>query len=213
MRIINTLFHCGSLMLEGVVGIPRNVGHLAAVIICHPHPQYGGNMDNNVVNAIFNTLLKKNIVVFKFNFRGVGTSEGSFDNGKGEQDDVGAAISFIASLEEVDVHRIGLVGYSAGASFGLPVACADKRIKAVAAVSPGLTMADFSFLTTYPKAKFLITGTKDDYTPVKQFTYFCESLPPPVEYIKVEGIDHFWGGHENEVADSLREFFKRELKR
>jgi alpha/beta superfamily hydrolase len=213
MRIINTTFHCGSLTLEGVAGLPRNVGHLAAVIICHPHPLYGGSMDNNVVNAIFNTLVKKNIVVFKFNFRGVGRSEGSFDDGRGEQDDVGAAITHVSLLEEVDVHRIGLVGYSAGATFGLPVACRDKRIKAVAAVSPGLAMTDFSFLTTYPKAKFLITGTEDDFTPLKQFTYFCEGLPPPVEYIKVEGVDHFWGGHEHEVAESLLVFFKRELKR
>lgn len=213
MIVTNVTFPCGSLALEGVLGKPRNIGHLAAVVICHPHPQYGGSMDNNVVDAIFETLIKANMVVFRFNFRGVGASQGSYDNGRGEQDDVGAAITYLSLQEEVNIRRIGLVGYSAGASYGLPVACADKRVRAVAAVSPPLAMADFSFLTTCLKPKFLIIGAKDDFTPVKMFTYFCERLPPPVEYCKVEKVDHFWSRHEHEVTDSLREFFKRELKR
>jgi alpha/beta superfamily hydrolase len=78
-------------------------------------------MDNNVVCALTERLTQESFVAFRFNFRGVGASQGEFDHGIGEQADVAAAISFVGKLEDVDQQRIGLAGYSAGAGFALPL--------------------------------------------------------------------------------------------
>ena len=92
-------FPSGELLLEGIVAIPEGAGAFPAVIVCHPHPLYGGSMDNNVVHSLCETLTEASFVSFKFNFRGVGGSQGEFGQGIGEQADVEAAISFIRALK------------------------------------------------------------------------------------------------------------------
>jgi len=168
-------------------------------------------MDNNVVDCLCNVLNAESLISFKFNFRGVGRSQGEFGNGAGEQEDVRSAISFISTLSEVDPERIGLVGYSAGAAFALPVGCEDARIKAQAAISPPLSMFDFEFLKDCVKPLILISGSRDDFTPVARFTEFCQDLPGPTEYDCIEGADHFWWGYEPEPARKIVGFFTRKL--
>ena len=119
MREVITEFHSGDLTLEGVLYMPEEGGPRPAVIVCHPHPLYGGSMDNNVVNCLCSALNAESLISFKFNFRGVGRSQGDFGDGAGEQEDVSSAISFITTLSEVDPERVGLIGYSAGAAFAL----------------------------------------------------------------------------------------------
>jgi len=205
-------FKSGELVLEGVLNIPESKGPFPAVIICHPHPLYGGSMDNNVVNSLEAAISQASLVSLKFNFRGVGRSQGVYCNGIGEQEDVGVAISFVSTLDGVDPRRIGLAGYSAGAAFGLPVACADNRVKALAGVSPPLRMFDFGFLKNCLKPKFIISGSNDDFTIASSFIQFSQSLPQPVEYEIVEGAAHFWWGYESELARKVTDFFVRELK-
>jgi len=213
MKILPVRFTSGVLSLEGILEVPDVPAPLPAVVICHPHPLYGGNMDNNVVTSIAEALLRAAVITFRFNFRGVGQSQGSFSQGTGEQEDVSAAISFVAGRNEVDIKRIGLAGYSAGAAYGLPVGCRDIRVKALAAVSPPLAMSDFDFLADCPKPLFLISGSEDDFTPAGEFNDFCQRLLPPVEHCCVEGADHFWGGRETEMAEKVANFFATELKR
>jgi alpha/beta superfamily hydrolase len=171
------------------------------MLVCHPHPQYGGSMDNNVVDSVCAALVAKSVMAFKFNYRGVGGSEGSFDNGRGEQDDIRAAVSYVASLAEVDATRIGLAGYSAGAAWGLEATYLDKRIKVLAAISPPLTMVDFSFLKGCRKPILMVSGTNDALIPVNLFQRFCRSLPESSQYATVEGADHSWWGYEAVAAE------------
>ena len=103
------------LFLEGISALLKGVGPFPAVIVYHPHPLYGGSMDNNVVYSLSEALTQASLASFKFNFRGVGGSQGGFSHHTGEQEDVKAAISFISTVKEVDSSRIGLAGYSAGA--------------------------------------------------------------------------------------------------
>jgi len=213
MRKVGTVFQSGQLSLEAILGIPEGIGPFPAVIVCHPHPLYGGSMDNNVVNSLSEVLTQASLVSFKFNFRGVGRSHGEYGDGIGEQEDVNAAISFVSTLSEVDSKSIGLVGYSAGATFALPVGCKDARIKALAAVSPPLSMADFEFLKDCFKPKLLISGDKDDFTPVSRFLEFCQNLPEPKEYDSIEGVDHFWWGYETGLAGKVTTFFTKVLRR
>ena len=168
-------------------------------------------MDNNVVCSLSQTLTKASFVSFKFNFRGVGGSKGEFGQGIGEQADVEAAISFISTLKEIDSARIGLVGYSAGAGFALPTGSSDGRIKALAAVSPPLNMFSFDFLKSCPKPKFLISGSRDNFTPADQFLEFCQNLAEPKQCEIIEGADHFWWEYESCLATKVTAFFTRVL--
>jgi alpha/beta superfamily hydrolase len=169
-------------------------------------------MDNNVVCELSETLTQASFASFRFNFRGVGGSQGEFAQGIGEQEDVEAAISFISRVKEVDWQRIGLAGYSAGAGFALPVGSIDTRIRALAAVSPPLNMFDFEFLKSCLKPKLLISGSRDDLIPISQFLKLCRNLPEPRECVSIEGADHFWRGYESHLAAKVTDFFTRVLQ-
>lgn len=204
-------FPSGGLVLEGILAIPISTGPLPAVVVCHPHPLHGGSMDNNVVYSLSESLTQTSLISFRFNFRGVCGSQGEFGQGIGELEDVKAAISFISTVKEVDSKRIGLAGYSAGAGFGLPVGSKDERIKALAAISPPLSMFNFDFLKNCPKPKFLISGSRDDLIPVNQFLESCQTLPDPKECEIIEGANHFWRGYESHVAVKVTAFFTKVL--
>ena len=211
MKETRVSFLSGGLVLEGILGIPEGAGPLPAIIVCHPHPLYGGSMDNNVISSLCESLTQASLISLKFNFRGVGGSQGEFGQGIGEREDVEAAISFISTVNEVDSKRIGLAGYSAGAGFAFPVGFNDDRIRALAAVSPPLSMFDFDFLKSCPKPKLLISGSRDDLIPTDDFLKFCQSLPEPKECEIVERADHFWWGYESHLADKMAAFFTKVL--
>jgi alpha/beta superfamily hydrolase len=211
MKKTRVSFASGRLVLEGILAIPEGAGPFPAVIVCHPHPLYGGSMDNNVVYSLSETLTQASLASFKFNFRGVGGSQGEFGQGIGEREDVEAAISFISTVKEVDSKRIGLAGYSAGAGFAFPIGFNDARIKALAAVSPPLPMFDFDFLKSCPKPKLLILGSRDDLIPINQFLEFCQNLPEPKECESIKGADHFWWGYESSLAAKVTAFFTKVL--
>ena len=207
MKRAKISFPSGELFLEGILAIPEGAGPFPAVIICHPHPLYGGSMDNNVVYSLSAALTQASLASFKFNFRGVGGSQGAFNQGIGEREDVEAAISYISTVKKIDSKRIGLAGYSAGAAFALPIGSDDVRIKALVAVSPPLPMFDFDFLKGCPKPKLLISGSRDNFIPADQFIEFCQNLPEPKEYENIKGADHFWQGYESSLAARVTAFF------
>src|SRR5690554_4830659 len=128
MKNDQVFFQSGTLNLEGCLVIPQRVGTAAGVVICHPHPLYGGSMANNVVYAVSRALTKKGIASFCFNFRGVGRSEGVHDGGQGEIDDTLAAIAFLADRSEIESGRVGLAGYSFGGAVALNAAMQSGRI-------------------------------------------------------------------------------------
>lgn len=204
-------FLSGELRLEGVVSVPEGSGPFPAVIVCHPHPLYGGSMDNNVVDSLCRAINEASLISFKFNFRGVGQSQGRYGHGAGEQEDVSAAIAYVTGVAGVDAEKLGLAGYSAGAGFALPVGVRDGRVKALAAVSPPLSMFDFSPLSDCSKPKLLILGSNDDLVPASRFEQFCRGLPEPREYVTVDGADHFWQGFEAGLASKVSAFFARAL--
>jgi uncharacterized protein len=169
-------------------------------------------MDNNIINSLCETLASHSIASLKFNFRGVNGSQGIFDNGEGETEDVRAAISYALSLKEADQNRLGLAGYSAGAVWGLSAASQDSRVKALAAISPPLTKSDFAFLKNYHHPKLLISGSEDELSPEKTFLGFCNSLPDPKECYSVKQADHFWLGFESEASTRVASFFSQHLQ-
>jgi len=212
MKNLSADFPSGELLLEGVLTVPQGTGPFPVVVVCHPHPLYGGSMDNNVVHSLCQTLAQASLASLRFNFPGVGRSQGRFSHGTGEQHDVEAAISFVSKAGQLDPARIGLAGYSAGAGFGLPVGVNDARIKALAAISPPLEMFDFEFLKDCPKPKLIVSGSGDDYTPTGRFLEFCRNLSAPQDCETIEGADHFWRGYESRLAARVTAFFVRVLQ-
>ena len=207
MNEICTRFACGNLTLEGKLGLPEGKGPFPAVVICHPHPLYGGSMDNNVVYGIYCALIEASISSFRFNFRGVGGSEGTYDKGNGEQQDVYSAIDFIAARNEIDPDRIGLVGYSAGSGYSLLPGISDNRVKSIVAVSPPLTIFDFTPLRDCPKPKLIISGGKDEHIPIDRFTEFCRSISQPSKHYIIDSADHFWWGNESRLGERVVGYF------
>ncbi len=206
MNETRVTFPCGDLSLDGRLSIPEGEGSIPGVVICHPHPLMGGMMDNNVVFAICDSLCDVSITTLRFNFRGVGRSHGVHDEGIGEQDDIAAALSFLSAQEGVDTNRIGLCGYSFGAGVALHVAAKEDNVKALALVSPLLSVP--SPIQDYVKPKLLLWGDRDLALPTAEFDTFTEKLPDPKLYKIFSGVDHFWGGHESKMSAMVVDFFK-----
>lgn len=211
MRAKNITFSAGNLILEGVMHLPRENETLPAVVLCHPHPLYGGSMDNNVILSLSYALVNESLIVLRFNFRGVGKSEGEFANGIGEQEDVIAAIDWLVNQPNVDCQRIGLAGYSFGALVALSVAFRDSRISALSLISPPLKSAQIMTLKKWTKPKFVIFGSNDFVVSAKERELISQELEPDQLYL-VPGADHFWWGYEEEVARKVSSFFASHLK-
>ncbi len=209
-------FRCGELKLEGEYYLPDGDGHFPAAVVCHPHPLYGGSMDNNVVRAISQALVERGMAALVFNFRGVGGSQGSFDGGRGEQDDVRSALDWLCSRDDVDARRIGLAGYSFGAAVALPVACGEQRVKAVALVSlPLMDDAQVeqsqALLSTCGIPKLLVCGDDDFVVPLGAVQRLAEVVREPKEVRVIPGADHFWWGDEGTVAATVADFLHRHI--
>ncbi len=207
MNSIHSRFPCGDITLEGELHLPQGRGPFPSVVVCHPHSLYGGNMVNNIVIAVCQALPRHSVAAFRFNFRGVGNSGGAFGGGIAEQEDVKAALDFILSGTDIDSERIGLAGYSFGASVALPVALQDKRVGLLALVSPALSDSGWEKLTGYNKPKFLIVGDADSVVPLDRFQQHIKGIADPKQYQVVSGADHFWWGYEEEVAQEVTRFF------
>jgi len=198
-------FPCGDLTLEGVATVPDGKGPFAGVVVCHPHPLYGGEMNNNVVVPICLALAQASIASLRFNFRGVGASQGKFADGVGEKQDAVAAISYLSTLEAVDKEKIGLCGYSFGGAVSLEVAPADERVKALALVSPEIST--YVPMKRYTRPKLIVCGGADQFVSIISLQRLAEELPPPNDFELISGADHFWGGFEERVAARVAAFF------
>jgi len=164
-------------------------------------------MSSNVIFAICQALAQQSIAALRFNFRGVGKSGGVFGGGIAEQEDVKAALALISSTPNIDQKRIGLAGYSFGASVALPVAIQDGRVNLLALVSPALLDSGWEQLKGFTKPKLLIAGDNDFVIPQRQFWQYVKDIPEPKQCQLISGADHFWEGFEEEVALKVTEFF------
>ena len=194
-----------AIKLEGILHHPGSKD-LPAAIICHPHSLYGGSMDVPLVARIAQTLAEHGIVAFRFNFRGVGRSEGDFGEGVGELNDVAGAVDFLLGEEGVDEERLYLVGYSFGAWVGLRHAERDARIQGVVAIGLPMWRLEDNFLSGYTEPKLFIAGEHDSICPLDMLRRFVEGLPFPKEVRILRSADHFFMGREEEVAEAVADF-------
>ena len=195
------------IQLEGILHLPASKeGKGPGAVICHPHSLYGGSMGVPLVVAIARELTQRGVVALRFNFRGVGRSQGTYADGKGEMADVAGALDFLEGQERVESGRLCLVGYSFGAGVGLRHAEHDPRIAAVALVAPYVENPSESLLRSYTKPKLFLVGEGDTVCPTEWLRAFVAPLPEPKALRILPGTDHFFWGREREVAGIVSEF-------
>jgi uncharacterized protein len=167
---------------------------VAAAVVCHAHPLHGGVMHFKVVFRAARALQHAGVAALRFNFRGVGRSEGVHDHGQGEQDDVRAA------LAEAERRFPGLPlvlgGFSFGSNMALRVGCGDGRVRALFALGFPLSMVpETTFLDACPKPSLFVQGEDDEFGSGPAVQALVERLPQPKSLVIVPGSDHFFAGH------------------
>lgn len=205
------------------VNIPTPQGHLEGILkpeeegsqpglaglVCHPHPLYGGTMHNKVVFKTAQALQALNIPTLRFNFRGIGHSSGSYDEGRGEMDDVRYALEFLSHRYPGVSVIIG--GFSFGAWVGLRVAASDDRAQAMIGLGTPARMFEGETLQKCHKPKLFIHGTADEVAPYDLAVKWFEQVPAPKQMIAIEGADHFFQDRLDEVQAIIATFGREVL--
>ena len=173
-----------------------------AVVLCHPHPQYGGSMRAGIIGDLFRALPTGGITTLRFNFRGVERSEGHWDDGRAEQGDVVAAIDTLATA--APALPLALVGWSFGADMALSVR--DPRIVGWCAIAPPLHFAtDLDALGADPRPKHLVLGERDDAVPLDR-TLSATAGWSATPHEVIPGASHFFVGRSDAVVDTAFKF-------
>ena len=200
----------GRIDLEACYEIGNGTG---AALICHPHPLYGGSMENNVVLALQNALSLWGWGTLRFNFRGVGGSGGQHGNGEGEVEDVLAAVAFLRGKGHETIH---VAGYSYGAWIVLKAVLEGLHAASLLLVSPPLDFMDFSGLQL-PSTPCLITlGEQDDYCRLDSLQQWLEKQPNTANLRDVAvfpGGDHFYWGVEQDLSLKVGAFLSGRFRR
>lgn len=187
----------------------RDGHHPEGVVICHPHPQFGGDMQYPLVQILAEGLAREGYVTLRFNFRGVGLSGGSYGGGEGEVRDALGAIDYLRAQGQFPVAAASMIGYSFGAWVGLRAAAEEDVKKAVALCIPA-GLFDFGFLQQFTAPLLAIHGTYDQFTPQETVQDIVRTMPgPALLQILPEG-DHFMAGREREILQLTRDFLEKE---
>jgi hypothetical protein len=201
-------FPSGELNLEGILHLPGE-SPAPGIIVCHPHPLYGGDMHNNVVTAICDLAAENGIAALCFNFRGAGASEGKYDSGIGEQDDVRAALTYLETLPEIGASRIALAGYSFGAAVAVRAAGSASDLRAFIGVSLPTSVPLGGVNLACPA--LFISGDEDEYSDPGKLTGFVRSIGAQAELKLLPGLGHFWFGVEPDLQNIIKPFLQAHL--
>lgn len=200
----------GAISLAGPAGrleaiYKRGGSPARAALVCHPHPQHGGTMHNKVVYRAAKAFEEMGWSVLRFNFRGVGVSEGAFDDGVGEAEDVAAVLDWLASRHP----ELPLVvaGFSFGCAVGVPVGARDPRVSHLVGIGTPTDRFDFDALVGSAKPKLFVQGDRDEYGPPEELRRGLARVGKPWELVVVEGADHFFEGRLEKLQEAIVDFF------
>jgi alpha/beta superfamily hydrolase len=178
-------------------------------VFAHPHPQYGGTMHTKTVYQGAKALSRIGCAVLRFNFRGVGASEGTFDRGEGEQEDFVAALDYMAA--KYPGTKLWAAGFSFGSWVALEVGAADDRVSVLIGIAPPVVTSvsgqDYQFQNTVAseKPKFFVQGEADEVCPLEGMWQFYGQLKEPKELVVIDGADHLFDGKTPEVGEALED--------
>ena len=190
---------------SGEAGLPPR----AAVVFAHPHPQYGGTMHTKVVYQATKALGRIGCAVLRFNFRGVGQSEGTFDSGAGEMEDFRAALDYLAA--RYPGTRLWAAGFSFGSWVALEVGAADDRVTTLIGIAPPVATSvsgmayEFTNTLASTKPKFFVQGEADEVCPLEGMWAFYARLHEPKELVVIDAANHLFEGQTPEVGEALED--------
>ena len=173
-------------------------------LVLHPHPQYGGTMNNKVVYYLYHAFARRGFATLRFNFRGVGRSQGEFDNGIGELSDAAAALDWLQSFNP-NAASCWIAGFSFGAWISMQVLMRRPEIRGFISIAPPANMYDFSFLAPCPSSGIIVNGSKDEIVSPDSVDKLVAKLKTQkaitIDHTIIEGAGHFF---ENELEQLVR---------
>lgn len=193
-------------ILEVIAEEPQGPAQPYYAVVCHPHPLYGGSMDNKVVYTLARALQSVGIGTLRFNFRGVGLSAGAYDEGEGEMQDAAAVADFGA--QRWPTRRLVLAGFSFGAFIALRLSLTRRATARLITVAPPVGRFDFSELTAPPCPWLVVQGDADEVVDSHAVVEWIERLDPRPRLVVLPGVGHFFHGHLNELRDAVVEAFR-----
>jgi uncharacterized protein len=188
--------------LEVLMDLPAGTPR-AAVVFAHPLPTHGGTMHTKVVFQAAKGLTRIGCVVLRFNFRGVGRSTGTWDDGRGEMDDYKAALDFMAG-QYPDL-ELWAAGFSFGSYIALTSGADHDRVCTLIGVAPPVDRYEFATVKLSTKPKFVIHGERDELISLKRVREFYAQLQEPKELVVIDRANHLFDGQASEVGDALEE--------
>lgn len=200
--------------LEGRYHHNNNPTSPVAVIL-HPHPLYGGTMNNKVVYRLFQAFMKNGFSVLRFNFRGVGKSMGNYDEGIGELSDAAAALDLVQQRNQ-EASTCWISGFSFGAWIALQLLMRRPEIEGFVAASPPVNKYDFSFLTPCPANGLIVQGDKDDIVTEPDVAKLVERLHSQnftgVDYEMFSGADHYFRNQLDDLEQSVSDYIQEQMQ-
>jgi len=182
-------------------------------LILHPHPQYGGTMNNKIVVEIFNTFMDNEFSVCRVNFRGVGKSDGEFDNGQGELADAAAALDWI-ERENFDNSQCWIAGFSFGSLIAMQLLMRRPEINRFMIVSPQPNVYDFSFLSPCPTSGIVVHGKIDELVSIQSINELKNRLSSQkgitVKFEQILNANHFFSKSEENLKKTIDKYISKE---
>jgi len=195
-------FNSNGFKIEGMLD---KINKARGVVVTHPHPLYGGSMNNQVVESIVSAYRKNEFTTLRFNFRGVGESSGIYDNGIGEQLDVLSAVSY---LDEIGIKRIDLAGYSFGSWVNAQLDLKKFSAGEMVLVSPPVGFLDFSSIDSIPCLKLVITGGKDEIAPADMIKSMAYKWNKDARIEIIKGAGHFFTGSFDKLESIISSYLQ-----
>jgi hypothetical protein len=183
-------------------------------IILHPHPQGGGTMNNPITMALYSMFVKRGFATLRFNFRGVGRSEGEFDNGIGELSDAASALDWLQAMNP-ESSGTWVAGFSFGALIGMQLLMRRPEVKGFISIAPPANLYDFGFLAPCPSSGVIVQGTADEVVTEPAVAKLVEKLKTQkhitIDYEKVEGANHFFQAEMEDMMSRVERYLDRRL--
>ncbi len=184
-------------------------------LILHPHPQHGGTMNNKVVYSLYHSFSRRGFSTLRFNFRGVGRSQGAFDSGLGELSDAAAALDWMQG-HNPNATGCWIAGFSFGAWIAMQLMMRRPEINGFVAVAPPASIHDFSFLAPCPASGLMVHGDSDDIIPEESVAKLADKLGKQknitIDYNVVKGCDHFFRNHLDQMEKHVEKYLDANLE-
>ncbi len=211
--MLDVIFNGPEGRLEGRYHHSKAPGAPIALIL-HPHPQFGGTMNNKIVYAMYQSFTKRGFSTLRFNFRGVGRSQSTFDNGVGEMSDAASALDWLQA-NNPNAQTCWIGGFSFGTWISMQLMMRRPEIGGFISVSPPASQHDFSFLAPCPTSGLIVHGEKDEIVSLASVDKLAQKLKSQknitIDYDVIKGSDHFFTGHMPKLIKSIESYLDKSL--